>query len=167
MNKKTVEQFLKMLNNLDGLLVKATQFADAKKFDVNNFTTERLAPDMLNFTKQIQIACDSAKFCVAYLSHQQAPSFEDNEKTIPELRERIKKTSDYLKTALEFNYADFKNAKVSPKWAQGKWLNGEEYLYELAIPNFYFHISIAYSILRKAGVEIGKENFTGALNFKS
>lgn len=166
MTKRNVEQFLKMLTNLDGILVKAMAHADAKKFDVNNFMNERLSPDMLNFTKQVQITCDTAKFAVAYLSHQTAPAFEDNEKTFPELRERVQKTTDYLKTALEFNFADYKTAKVSPKWAKGKWLTGEEYFHELALPNFYFHLSMTYAILRAAGVELGKDNYIGALNFK-
>lgn len=166
MNKMHLEQFIKMLNNLDGMLVKAAAFADHKKFDVNNFMTERIAPDMLAFPKQIQITCDAAKFCAAHMSHTEAPKFEDNEKTIPELRARIAKTNEYLKSMIEADFSEFKEAKISPHWAAGKWLSGEEYFYELALPNFYFHITAAYMILRKSGVELGKADYLGNLNFK-
>lgn len=166
MNKKMTEQFLTMLSNLDNLLVKATAHADAKKFDVNNFLTERLAPDMLPFTKQVQIACDGAKFCAAYLSNQTAPAFEDNEKTMSELRERVKKTIDYMKSALEFNFEDYKTVKVSPKWAKGKSIQGEDFFNQIAIPNFYFHVAMVYSILRQGGVEVGKMDYLGNVNLK-
>lgn len=168
MNKMYVEQFIKMLQNLDGLLVKAQAHADAKKFDANNFLTERLAVDMLPFSRQIQIACDNAKLCVARLSHSeaQAPKFEDNEKTIAELRTRIQKTLDYLKTKVEADYSQFKTAKFAPAWMNGEWLDGETYFYQFALPNFYFHTSAAYAILRNCGVEIGKGDFIGALPFK-
>lgn len=166
MNKHTVEQFLKMLTNLDGLLAKTAAHADGRKFDVNNFAAERLAPDMLPLSKQVQIACDTAKFTVAYLSNQTAPAFEDNETTIPELRARIQKTSEYLKTALDFNYTAYATANISPKWAKGGSLTGAEYFNEVAMPNFYFHMTMVYAILRKAGVEVGKMDYLGALNFK-
>lgn len=166
MNKNHVIQFIKMLNNLDGLLTKAVTHADTKKFDVNNFVSTRLAPDMLTFANQVQMACDAAKFCVAYMSQTKAPSFEDKETTLPELRARIAKTTDYLKTMVEADYSKFKEAKVAPTWAGGKWLSGEEYLYEMALPNFYFHVAAVYMLLRKFGVDIGKGNFIGDLNFK-
>lgn len=167
MNKEHVKQFIKMLNNLDGLMVKASAYADQRKFDVNNFVNDRMAPNMLTFGNQIQMACDAAKFCVAYMSQTQAPKFEDNEKTWPELRARITKTIDYLKTMVEGDYSKFKDVKVAPVWAQGKWLNGEEQFYQMALPNFYFHMTAAYMILRKAGVEIGKTDFIGPLDFKA
>lgn len=166
MNKKFVEQYIKMLNNLDGLLVKAAAHADAHKFDVNNFVTDRLAIDMLPFSRQIQIACDTAKLAVASFSHSEAPKFEDNEKTMLELRERIKKTVDFLKSKVEADYSKYKEAKYAPKWAEGKWLDGESYFYEHAIPNFYFHVQTAYAILRSRGVSVGKGDYIGALNFQ-
>jgi len=166
MNKEHVKQFIKMLTNLDGLMVKAAAYADQRKFDVNNFVSDRMAPNMLTFGNQIQMACDAAKFCVAYMSQTKAPSFPDTEKTWPELRQRITKTNDYLKTMVEADYDNFKNAKVAPVWAQGKWLNGDEQFYQMALPNFYFHVTAAYMLLRKAGVEIGKGDFIGHLDFK-
>jgi hypothetical protein len=166
MNTFFLDQFIKMLGNLDSLLLKAQSHADAKKFDANHFVGEKLAVDMLNFTKQIQIACDTAKFCVARLSHTEAPKFEDNEKTLADLRGRIHKTQNYLKTMSEADYSHYRSAKYAPHWMNGEWLDGEAYLYQYAIPNFYFHVTTAYAILRKCGVEIGKGDFLGALPFK-
>ncbi len=166
MNKHYVEQFIKMIENLDHLMTKAAAYADHKKIDVNIFMNERLIVDMLPFARQIQMACDTAKFCVSYLSSTQAPKFEDNELTWTELKNRLVKTNSYLKTMIEADFSNFKNVKISPSWAGGQWLTGEEYFYQMAIPNFYFHTNTAYAILRKAGVEIGKKDFLGNLNFK-
>jgi len=166
-NKHNVLQFIKMLNNLDGLLVKATQYADVKKFDVNNLLNERLIVDMLPLSKQVQIACDNAKLATARLSFSEAPKFEDNEKTVAELRERIKKTTDWLKTKVEADFSKYKDAKYDPVWMKGQWLDGESYYNEFVFANFYFHVTTAYAILRKAGVEIGKGDYIGALNFRN
>lgn len=166
MNQEHVKQFIKMLQNLDGLMVKAAAYADQRKFDVNNFVGDRMAPNMLTFANQIQMACDAAKFCVAYMSQTKAPSFSDTEKTWPELRQRITKTTDYLKTMIDVDYSQFQKAKVAPVWAEGRWLNGEEQFYQMALPNFYFHVTAAYMLLRKAGVEIGKGDYIGHLDFK-
>lgn len=166
MTKHFVQQYIKMMDNLDGLLVKAAAHADQRKFDVNNFMTERLAPDMLPFSYQVQAACDAAKFSVAYMSQTKAPSFPDTEKTWSELRERVAKTKEYLKTMVEADYSKYKEAKVAPSWAQGRWLAGDEQFHEMAIPNFYFHMSAVYMILRNTGVVLGKGDYLGALNFK-
>ena len=118
MNKEHVKQFIKMLNNLDGLMVKASAYADQRKFDVNNFVTDRMAPNMLSFANQIQMACDAAAFCVAYMSQTKPPTFENKEKTWPELRKRIAKTIDYLKwTKL------IKNMSNWPVLAEQYWKN--------------------------------------------
>jgi hypothetical protein len=167
MNKEHVKQFIKMLQNLDGLMVKASAYADQRKFDVNNFVNDRMAPNMMTFANQIQMACDSAKFCVAYMSHTTAPVWENTEKTWPELRARIAKTIDYLKTMVEADYTKFDKAKVAPVWAEGRWLNGDEQFYQMALPNFYFHMTAAYMLLRKAGVELGKGDYIGHLDFKA
>lgn len=155
-----------MLHNLDGLMVKAATYADQRKFDVNNFVTDRMAPNMLSFANQIQMACDAATYCVAYMSQTKAPSFENKEKNWPELRARIAKTIDYLKTMIEADYSNFHEEKVAPVWAEGKCLSGEEQFYQMALPNFYFHITAAYMLLRKGGVEIGKGDYIGHLDFK-
>ena len=164
---ETVTQFKKMLRSLDGCMAKAAAFADHKKFDVNILAQARLAPDMYPLVKQIQSACDSAKFCAAYLSEQKPPKHEDNEVTWTELRARIQKVITYLET---FKAADFSKAatvKVSPGWAEGKWLPAPEYIEQLAIPNFYFHYTTAYAILRHSGVDVGKMDYMGELNLRT
>ncbi|MBC7742810.1 MAG: DUF1993 domain-containing protein [Bdellovibrionaceae bacterium] len=167
MNKHYVNQFIKTLTALDGIMAKAAAHADARKFDVNNFMTERLAPDMLTFASQVRIACDNAKITAATFSKNTPPKYEDNEKTWAELRTRIKTTTDYLKTLQEADFTNFKDVKCTPTWAGGQWLKGDEAFYELNVPNFYFHVTMAYAILRKAGVELGKGDFIGGLNFQN
>jgi hypothetical protein len=167
MYENQVVQFKKMLKNLDGLMAKGAAFADSKKFEVNVLAQTRLIPDMFEFTKQVQSACDTAKFFAARLSGKEAPKHEDNEKTWTELRERIKKTVSYLEGFSAKDFTKAAEAKISPNWAEGKWLNGNDYTYELSVPNFYFHMCMAYAILRTSGVDIGKEDYLGHLNFKN
>jgi uncharacterized protein len=164
MNIQAIFHFKAMLKNLDQIMAKAAAFADHKKFDINVLAQYRLAPDMFAFNKQIQSTCDVAKFCAAYLSGQTAPKHEDTETTWTELRERIAKVVTYLDG---FNEGNFKNAdsvKVKPGWAKGKWIGAEEYLNQVAIPNFYFHLMAAYAIIRHAGVDIGKMDYLGHVN---
>ena len=163
---ETVTQFKKMLQNLDGMMAKAAAYADHKKFDVNVLVQARLAPDMFPLVKQIQSACDSAKFCAAYLSEQKAPKHEDNETTWTELRERIKKCVTYLETVKPENFTNAAKVKVTPGWAEGRWIMGNEYLETIATPNFYFHLMASYAILRHSGVDIGKMDYLGTVNLK-
>jgi hypothetical protein len=158
-----ISQFKKMLKNLDHCMTKASAFADQKKFDVNVLASYRLAPDMFPFTRQIQSACDSAKFGAAYLAGQTPPKHEDNETTWKELHERIAKVMSYLDTLKPGDFANAGDVKVKPAWAKGKWLPAEEYLLEVATPNFYFHVMAAYAILRHAGVDIGKMDYLGSV----
>lgn len=166
MDPKQVPQFKKMLQNLDKCLEKAAGYADQKKFDVNVLVDYRLAPDMYPLARQIQSCCDAAKFAAAYLSAQTPPKHPDEEKTWPELRARIQKVVTYLDGFKPADFAKGEGVKVAPSWAGGMWLGGEEYFEELAVPNFYFHLMAAYAILRHAGVDIGKQDYIGNLNFK-
>ncbi len=163
----TVPQLHKMLRNLDGWLGKATQHAETKKFPVDNLVKARLAPDQFAFDQQVQAACDTAKFLAARLAGKDAPSHPDTEKTFVELRERVAKVIAFLDS---FKPADFVGAderKISlPRW-EGKWLRGEEYALHHGLPNFYFHASTAYAILRHNGVDLGKRDYLGAMPFRS
>jgi len=161
-----MSQNLKMLKNMEGWLDKATKHAEHKKFEVDTLMKARLAPDQFAFDRQVQSACDAAKFAAAYLSGTQAPAHEDNEKTIADLRARIRKCMQFIESVKPDAYANGDTAKVAPKWAQGRWMTGHDYLVQLAIPNFYFHVTTAYSILRHNGVDVGKMDFTGPLPFK-
>ncbi|AXR61234.1 DUF1993 domain-containing protein [Leptospira mayottensis] len=159
----TILQFSKMLKNLRLIL----EYAESKKFDVQILLNSRLAPDQFHLIKQIQTACDTAKLGVSRLTGKEAPKHDDQEKTIVELQARIQSTLDYLLTFTEKDFADSNERKIfHPRW-DGKYLTGKEFAIQHAIPNFYFHITTAYSILRHNGVDIGKKNYLGEMPLKS
>lgn len=162
----TVPQFIKMLKNLNVILDKGALFAESKKIEMEVLLNSRLAPDQFTLLRQVQIACDTAKLGAARLAGKEAPVHEDKEKTLPELKARINEVLDYLGT---FSPADFQGAherKISqPRW-EGKYLTGTEYAIQHALPNIYFHITTAYSILRHNGVEVGKKDYLGEMPYK-
>jgi hypothetical protein len=122
-----------------------------------------LAPDQYELVRQVQSACDAAKYAVAYLSGQTAPSHPDAEKTVGELRTRIQTCVKYVRSVPASAYARAAEQRVAPAWLGGKWMRGDHYLSAIAIPNFYFHVTTAYAILRHNGVELGKLDFVGAM----
>ncbi len=163
----TVPQFIKTLRNVTAILDKAAGFADQKKIESTVLMGLRLVPDQLDFTRQIQIACDSAKLGVARVTEKAAPEHADTEKTLPELKARIESTIKYLETIKPADFSGVEARRVTtPRW-EGKTLSGSEYIIHHTIPNFYFHVTTAYSILRANGVELGKKDFLGALPFKA
>ncbi|MCH1910766.1 DUF1993 domain-containing protein [Leptospira noguchii] len=163
----TIQQFSKMLHQLKLLLEKGAIYSETKKFDVEVLLNSRLAPDQFHFIRQIQIACDTAKLGVSRLTGKDAPKHEDQEKTLLELQTRIDSTLDYLSTFTEKDFSESNDRKVfNPRW-EGKYLTGKEFAIQHLIPNFYFHITTAYSILRHNGVDIGKKNYLGEMPFKS
>src|SRR5262249_43349947 len=143
-----ISQYSKMLNNLDRWLVKASEHATAKSFDVDTLVHARLAPDMYSLDRQVQSACDTAKFSASYLSGKEAPAHPDTEKTIAELRNRIHTCVAFLETITAADVEGALDHKVSPKFLQGKWVKGDHYLLQMSLPNFYFHVTTAYAILR-------------------
>ena len=161
-----VRQMMRSLKVLDTLLEKAVKHAEARKFDVNNFCTARLFPDMLPFVVQIRIACDTAKATAGNLSGKEVPRHEDNETTFADLRARIAKCLAVLET---FTADDFARTTATTMVRlpnkPGKAIAADEYLFARQIPNFYFHVVTAYDLLRHGGVEIGKNDFFGALEF--
>jgi hypothetical protein len=158
---ESVPQLIKMLENLDRWIDKGVAHAKAKSFDPNVLVQARLAPDQYPLVKQVQAACDSAKFAAAYLSNTKAPAHADTEQTIDELKARIKVCIDFLKTVDEKSFAGAEERKVAPPWMKGGWLRGDHYLTQLALPNFYFHVTTAYAILRNNGVDVGKMDYIG------
>jgi len=161
-----VPELAKMLRNLDGWLEKAAAHAKAKGFDPNVLAEARLAPDQYSLVEQVQSACDAAKFAAASLSGTEAPSHPDTEKTMAELSQRIRTCLAYLDTMEPAAFAGAEERKVAPRWLKGKWLIGHDYLVDFAIPNFFFHVVTAYSILRHNGVDVGKMDFIGSLAIK-
>ena len=164
MYHQVVSQCTQSLSNLVACLDKAEQYAAAKKFDVGVLMTSRVAPDMQNFIYQVQSACDYVKAAAAWLSGQTPPKHEDNEKTIDDLRARIQKTVAFAESFNEVQYAGASERKVKLSWAPGKVIGGQDYLLQMTIPNTYFHIAMAYAILRHNGVDVGKMDFLGPIN---
>lgn len=160
-----VSQCIQSLKNLETCLDKAEQFAAAKKFDAGVLLTSRLAPDMHDFIYQVQSACDYVKGAAAWLSGQTPPRHEDYEKTTDELRARIRKTVAFAEGVKEAAYADASAQKITLSWMPGKVLGGADYLLQMAVPNIFFHIAMAYAILRHNGVDVGKRDFLGPINF--
>jgi hypothetical protein len=160
---ETITQFAKMLGNLACWLDAASAFAEKKKFDPNVLVQSRLAPDQYELTRQIQSACDAAKYAAAYLAGQKAPSHPDTEKTIDDLRARVRTCIAYLESVKASEYAGAADRRVTPPWLQEKWFRGTDYLAQVAVPNFYFHVTTAYAILRHNGVDLGKMDFIGSL----
>src|SRR4051794_16362316 len=158
-----VPQYMKMLKNLDRCLEKAVAHAAAKKFEPDVFVHARLAPDQYALDRQIQSACDSAKFSAAYLSGKTPPAHPDTEKTIAELRARIQSCLAFLETVTEADVAGAEDRKVAPKWLEGKWVKGDQMLVQVSLPNFYFHVAHAYAILRHNGVNLGKNDYIGSI----
>jgi hypothetical protein len=163
----TVPQFIKTLQNLNKILDKGAAFADGKKIEMDVLLNSRLAPDMLPLTRQIQIACDVAKFSASRLTGKEAPAHEDTEKTLAELHSRIDKVITYLHGFTEADFRDCEKRKVTQGRWEGKYMFGDEFVTQVAIPNFYFHVTTAYAILRNSGVEIGKNDYLGELPKKS
>ncbi len=162
----TIPAFIKTLGNLQKILDKSAAFADAKKIAPEVLLQSRLAPDMFPLIRQIQIICDTAKLGASRLTGKEAPTHDDKEVTLAEIKTRIDSVVTYLKT---FKPEDFKGAeerKISqPRW-EGKWMTGEEYTLHHILPNLYFHTTTAYAILRHNGVEIGKKDYLGDMPYK-
>lgn len=161
MSSASLPVFKTMLRNLSHILAKAQAHAEARKYDAAALLQYRLAPDMLPFTRQVLIACDGAKNGVARLSGVTAPTFPDNEASFPELKERIQKTLDYLATvpADKLDGTEDKEITFPVGRENTRTMKGEAYLKHWVLPNFFFHITMAYAILRHNGVELGKSDY--------
>lgn len=164
MYQASIPVFLRMLGNLSAILDKAAAHAEAKKINETVFITARLAPDMLALSNQIQIASDSAKGCAARLAGIEVPSYADTETTFPELKARIEKTVAFLKSIKpeQIDGSEERNINIKQRTRELN-LPGQAFLLHYAMPNFYFHVTTAYAILRHNGVEIGKMDFLGSV----
>jgi len=160
----SVDIFTHTLGSLSAVLEKGSALAVQKKFDSGILVTARLAPDMLPLSRQVQIACDTAKKGAARLAGVDAPVFEDSEKTIEELRTRIARTIDFLKTlpASAFDGCEDRDIRV-PAGERTLEFKGLSYLQRWILPNLFFHVTTAYNILRHNGVEIGKRDYLGSI----
>ncbi len=164
MYEVSIPVFIRMSKNLAAILAKGATYVEAKKIEPTVLINSRLYPDMFHLARQVQIASDAAKGCGARLAGQEPPKFEDNEATFPELLTRIDKTIAYLET-LKPEQIDGSEQRTITLQIRNKTVTflGMPYLLNFALPNFYFHVTTAYDILRHCGVEIGKQDFIGAL----
>jgi len=162
MYQASIPVFIRMLENLSSILDKATVYAEAKKIDPTVLVNARLAPDMYPLSRQIQIATDIAKGCAGRLAGKEIPRYEDTETTFGELQERIAKTIEFLQSisAEEIDNSEEKSITLQTHSRELSFL-GQPYLLKFVLPNFYFHVTTAYAILRHNGLEIGKIDFTG------
>lgn len=162
MYQASVPTFLRQLQALSVILDKAMAHAEATGLDPAQLTSARLAPDMLPFTNQIFIATDTAKGCAARLAGVEAPVYADNETTLPELQARIAKTLAYLKDFSPEQIDGSEERTVTLKLRSGEVsFTGQNYLQSFAMPNFFFHVTTAYGLLRQQGVPLGKLDFLG------
>ncbi len=164
---ETFGQRKKMLGQVDKWLESAAEFAKTKSFDPNLFLGFRLAPDQFAFARQVQSTCDTVKLAASRLSGKEAPVHADTEQTLDELRARVASVLKYLDG---FSAKDFEGAadrKVTqPRW-EGKTMSGADYFLEHAVPNFFFHLTHTYAILRHNGVNVGKRDYLGALSLRA
>lgn len=158
----SVPALVRSLTQLNIILDKAVAYAEEKNVDPAVLVASRLYPNMMPFTKQIQIATDNAKGFVARMAGQEPPRYEDNETTFPELKARIDKTIAYVKSFKPEDIDGKEEKIVSFKLGPNEvTFNGQDYLTMYLLPNIYFHISVAYAILRHCGVELGKRDYLG------
>ena len=164
---QTNQQFIKMLNNISAMLDKVVSFSEEKKISPEVILNSRLAPDQFNLIRQIQVCCDSAKLGMARMTEKVPPKNEDNEKTVEEIKARIQSTVDYLSSLTEDDFKESKNKKVEFPFRICFYVSGEEAFIEFLIPNFYFHVTTAYSIIRHNGLNVGKADYAGDMPFKA
>jgi hypothetical protein len=152
------------LTNMSGILDKAETYAAAKKIESTVLAQIRLYPDMHPMSRQVQIACDTAKGAGARLAGIEAPKHEDNETTLPELKARVAKTLDFLKTITPAQVSGDDERTIEIKFPNGSWkFTARAYVNGFVLPNFYFHATMVYALLRKSGLEIGKSDFLGPI----
>jgi hypothetical protein len=162
-----LSQMKKQLGQVEKWLDAATQHAKDKSFDPNVFVGLRLAPDQFAFARQVQTTCDTAKLAAARLAGKDAPVHADTEQTLDDLRARVRSVIAYLDG---FSEKDFEGAATrtisTPRW-EGKVMTGADYFVEHSLPNFYFHLSHTYALLRHNGVNLGKRDYLGALTLRT
>ncbi len=164
MYQASAPAFQRALKTLDAILDKAAAYAEERKIDPLVLTSARLAPDMLPLTRQVQFASDSAKGACARLAGLEVPSFEDTETTFPELKARIAKTLDFIATVSPGQIDGSEDRDIVLKaGARELTFKGQNFLVMFVLPNFYFHVTTAYAILRHNGVPLGKQDYLGGI----
>jgi len=162
MYQASIPSFLRMSGNLSVILDKAAAHAEVKNIDPSIFVNARLTPDMFPLSRQVQIATDMVKGCAARLAGIEVPGYEDNESTFAGLQARIAKTIAFLDSVNPAQIDGSEDRPITVKFGSRELgFIGQDYLLDFVIPNFHFHLTTSYSILRHHGVEIGKIDYTG------
>jgi uncharacterized protein len=161
----TIPAFTRSLQALDACLDKAQAHADSLKCDIGNILSARLAPDMFPLSRQIQIACDFAKSISSRMAGVDVPSYEDNEVTLADFKVRIAKTIAYINTITPAQFEGSETRAISIPMRDGSKRDyvGAPYLHHMGLPNFYFHLTSCYAVLRNNGVQVGKKDFIGGV----
>lgn len=162
----SIPALIRGLENVSVWLTKAEVSAKERGFDSSNYLGMRLAPDQFPFVKQVQLVSDIAKSTAAKIAGIEVPKMEDNEKTITELQERMTKTIAFVKTISKEQVDGGEDRKIAVPYMDGKYLFASEYVEQFALPNFYFHVTLSYELLRHAGVALGKRDFLTGLALK-
>lgn len=164
----TVPQLVRTLGNLDRWIGLAAAHVDANQLSVEKILNARLAPDQYGFVRQVQVATDNGKFIPGRLAGKPWPSHPDTETSFAELRARIASVTGYLGTFKREDFAEAHERKIVLPWMEpGQYMRGDEYLVQFALPNFYFHVTTAYSILRHEGVQLGKTDYLGEISIRA
>ncbi|MBC7938849.1 MAG: DUF1993 domain-containing protein [Chitinophagaceae bacterium] len=163
MHSASAPVLTRMLNNLLIWLDKAQAHAEARKFDSSNYLGLRLAPDMLPLVRQVQITSDTAKGCMARLAGVEMPKWDDTEASLDDLRARVRKTLEYVASfsPAQIDGSDAREVLLPTRQGEPRRFEGETFLKHFALPNFFFHLTTTYALLRNAGVELGKSDFLG------
>lgn len=159
----SVPVFKQLLNSLSVILGKAEAFSNSKKIDPTVLLNAKLFPDMLPLMRQVQIATDFAKSVAARLAGVEVPAYDDNEQTFAELQERIRKTLSFLESLMpeQFEGSETREILLRPGTPKEKKMAGHTYLSNYGLPQFFFHVTTSYAILRHNGLEVGKGDFMG------
>ena len=164
MYQASAPRFAHALNNLSGIIDKAQAYSEARKIDPVVLISARLYPDMFAFSRQVQVAADTAKGAVARLGGVENPKYDDNERTFPELQARIAKTVDFINSFKPAQIDGSEDKEIVLKLGSNEVkYKGMQYLLGFALPNFYFHVTAAYAILRHNGVELAKRDYLGTI----
>ncbi len=163
----TIASFIRSLSALSSILEKAKAYADTKKIDFSVLLQTRLAPDQFPLAKQLQITTDVAKALVPRLTPINALTLTDTETTYEEFQDRISSVVSYLRTVKPEDLENFSGKQITFPFYPGKFLSADDYIPQYALPNFYFHLTTAYSILRSCGVELGKSDFLAGLSWQA
>ncbi len=164
--ESAIVQPKKMLANLDKWLEAGVAHAQKHKYEPEVLLVSRLAPDQYALVRQVQAACDSAKFMAARVAGKEAPKHPDTEQTMDEVRQRIAAVVAYLDTFTAADFAGAEGRVVDLPFLEGKVLSAADYVREMQTPNFYFHVTTAYAILRHNGVALGKRDYIGGLTLR-